>query len=67
MYLVRGGRSASTSATSSSSWLTPAQRVVRVLEVTRANWPILAGGRRRKRRGAGTAFVREENEESLHI
>jgi len=41
--------------------MTPAQRVVRVLQVTRANWPVLPGGRRRKRRAAAAAapFARE--------
>jgi hypothetical protein len=34
-----------------SSWLTPAQRVVRVLQVTRANWNVTQAGRR-KRSGA---------------
>ena len=30
---------------------TPAQRAVRVLQVTQANWHVLPGGRRRRHRG----------------
>ncbi|WP_093377618.1 hypothetical protein [Variovorax sp. OV329] len=51
-WLRSGGRSAV-----SLGWPTPAQRAVRVLQVTRANWPVVPGGRRKKPRevlGAGS-------------
>ncbi|MGR4868490.1 hypothetical protein ACIPRI_06440 [Variovorax sp. LARHSF232] len=41
-----------------SSWLTPAQRAVRVLQVTRANWQVAAqAGRRRRGREAGRVAI----------
>ncbi len=40
-----------------ASWVTPAQRAVRVLQVTRANWQVGQAGRRKRGREAGNTAV----------